>query len=248
MAAGSGKAPRRRSWVTVRAMTIPLVLAVGLVGWSIVGNLLVGDVLYVTRNLAFLVVLLWVARRAGAGWSSLGLDAEQLRSGLRWGAAAILVIALAVAVGTGLADRVPGVGALLADERADLAPHELAWHALWRIPLGTAAFEEVAFRAVLLGLLLGATTPLRAVAVSSLAFGLWHVAPTIVGLRINGVAPMSSEGLGSLLGAILVTTVAGMAFCLLRLGSGSLVAPVLAHWATNALGLVAAAVAPPSAP
>jgi membrane protease YdiL (CAAX protease family) len=42
------------------------------------------------------------------------------------------------------------------------------------------------------------------------------------------------------LGAVLVTSVAGLAFCWLRLRSGSLVAPVLAHAATNGLALTVA--------
>jgi uncharacterized protein len=225
-------------------MTIPLVFAVGLVGWSLVGNLLVGDALYVTRNVLLLVVLLWVARRAGASWDVIGLDPGHLRAGARWGLVAVAVVALAVAVGTGLADLLPGADVLLADERADLGPGELAWHTLWRIPLGTAAFEEVAFRGALLGLLLTTTTSVRAVVISSVVFGLWHVAPTVVALRMNDVAPGSAEGLGSILGAVAITTVAGVLFCLLRLGSGSLLAPALAHWATNSLGLAAAALGP----
>jgi uncharacterized protein len=223
-------------------MTIPLVLAVGLVGWSLVGNLLVGDALYVTRNLVFTVLLLVAARRAGATWATLGLDAAHWRSGVRWGAAAVLVVAVAIAIGAALADQIGGLEVLLTDDRADLPPLELLWHGTWRIPVGTAVFEEIAFRAVLLGLLLQVTSTGWAMIASSVAFGLWHVAPTVVALRINEVAPASQEGLGAIAGAVLVTTVAGVLFCLLRVASGSLLAPVLAHWATNSLGLAAAAI------
>ncbi len=227
-------------------MTLPLALAVGLVGWSFVGNLLLGETLYTTRNVVLLVALVWLARGAGVGWSHLGLDRADLRRGARWGGVAVLVVAVVVGVGAGLADRVPGVGVLLADERADLAGAEVAWHALWRIPVGTAAFEEVAFRAVLLGSVLTVTSPVRAVVISSVAFGLWHIAPTMVALRINDVAVVSAEGVGSIVGAVVVTALAGVGFCLLRLGSKSLLAPVLAHWATNSFGLLAAAFVPPA--
>ena len=222
-------------------MTISLALAVGLLAWSLVGNLLVGETLYVTRNLLLGLLVLALARRAGAGWGVLGLDGHAVRSGARWGGIAVLVVVVAVALGTVLADQLPGVSSLLADERADLPGPLLAWHALWRIPVGTALFEEVVFRGALLGLLLQVTSPTRAVVVSSVVFGLWHVAPTIVTLRINDVAVVSASGLGAIAGAVAITTVAGALFCLLRLGSGSLVAPVLAHWATNGVGLLAAA-------
>ena len=222
-------------------MTISLALAAGLLAWSLVGNLLVGETLYVTRNLLLGLLVLALVRRAGTGWGVLGVDGGAIRSGARWGGIAVAVVVVAVAVGTVLADHLPGVGALLADERADLPGPLLAWHALWRIPVGTALFEEVVFRGALLGLLLQVTSPTRAVVLSSVVFGLWHVAPTIVTLRINDIAVVSAPGLGAIAGAVAVTTVAGVLFCLLRLGSGSLLAPVLAHWATNSVGLVAAA-------
>ena len=226
---------------TFTGMILALALSVGLLAWSLIGNLLLGETLYVTRNLVLGVLVVVLMRRAGGGWATLGVDPGQLRTGLRWGAVAALVVAVAVTVGVLLADHVPGIDLLLSDERADLPSPLLAWHALWRIPVGTAAFEEVVFRGALLGLLLHQTTPTRAVLLSSVVFGLWHVAPTIVTLQINGVEIASAEGLGAIAGAVAVTTVAGIGFALLRLGSGSLLSPVLAHWATNSGGLLAAA-------
>lgn len=80
-----------------------------------------------------------------------------------------------------------------------------------------------------------------AVVASSTVFGLWHFAPTVVGLRFNGIGVSSPEGLGTIVAGVVVTTTAGLAFIRLRRRSGSLLAPVLAHWATNALGPLAAA-------
>jgi uncharacterized protein len=217
-----------------------ILVAVGLTGWSFFGNLVLGETLYVVRNLVLTAGLLALARRGGA-WRFVGLDREQWRTGALWGGAAALVVALVVGVGTLLGDQLGPVGALLSDDRADLGRGELYYHALLRIPLGTALFEEVAFRGVLLGLLLRVTSQLRAVAWSSVVFGLWHIAPTIVALRVNDIAPGSGEGLVAILGAVGVTTIAGGVFCWLRLASGSLLAPVLTHWATNAFGLLAAA-------
>jgi membrane protease YdiL (CAAX protease family) len=45
----------------------------------------------------------------------------------------------------------------------------------------------------------------------------------------------------SVLGTVLFTSLAGVLFCELRRRSGSLLAPAGLHWATNALGVLAAA-------
>lgn len=223
-------------------MTLPLLLAVGLLGWSLLGNLVLGDRYYVSRGLLLGALLLVVARGAGADAPALGIDGGALGAGLRWGGLVVVVVAVAVGLGTRLADRLPGVGALLADERAaSLSGRLVAWHALWRIPVGTALVEELAFRGVLLGLLRAELDVVGAVTVASVTFGLWHIAPTMVTLRANRRTVASRAGLGAIGGAVLATTAAGVALSVLRLGSGSLLAPVLAHWATNALGLVAAA-------
>jgi membrane protease YdiL (CAAX protease family) len=64
---------------------------------------------------------------------------------------------------------------------------------------------------------------------------------------IRGVSGLSATVLrrlvvvlGVVLGAVVVTFVAGLVFGWLRLGSRSLLAAVLAHAATNGLGLAAA--------
>jgi membrane protease YdiL (CAAX protease family) len=222
-------------------MLVAAVLSIGLVGWSLVANLLLGDAWYVTRNLVLTALLLLAARRLGFGWRELGLDPAQLGAGWRVGRWAVLVVVVAVGVGVAVAELVPPVGALLSDQRAALQGSELAFVGLVRIPLGTAVFEEVAFRGVLLAAFLQVTTTWRAVAWSSVVFGLWHVAPTIVTLRLNGVAPGSLPGLRAIAGGVAVTAVGGAVFAWLRVVSGSLLAPVLAHWATNSVGLVAAA-------
>jgi membrane protease YdiL (CAAX protease family) len=42
-------------------------------------------------------------------------------------------------------------------------------------------------------------------------------------------------------GAAVATAVGGLFFCLLRIRSGSTVAPIVAHTATNSLGILASA-------
>jgi membrane protease YdiL (CAAX protease family) len=86
--------------------------------------------------------------------------------------------------------------------------------------------------------------PWRASLVTSVLFGLWHIAPTLHTMSDNHEfrsAAVSVTGQSLVvLGAIAVTSVAGLIFCWLRLKSGSLIAPVMAHAATNGLALTVA--------
>ena len=220
-----------------------LALSAGLIAWSLIANLVIGDTAYTVRNLLLTAGLLIAARRAGLSAAALGLTRQRVGDGLRWGAGAVAVIAVVLWVGVALAEALPLVPSLLADERAQLDGPALAAAMLVRIPLGTALFEEVAFRGVLLAVLLRCCSPKVAVLTSSVVFGLWHIAPTAVSLDLNGIAATSPSGLAAIVGGVLITTVAGLAFTWLRWRSGSLLAPVLAHWATNSLGLLAAATA-----
>jgi uncharacterized protein len=222
-------------------MLVPVLVSLGLLAWSVIANLVIGEHLYVTRNLLLCVVLIAVAFASGSGWRELGLGRDTFGSGLRWGLGGVGVVVVVVAIGILLRDAIPLIDTLLGDRRADLDDGQLAWAAFVRIPVGTALFEEIAFRGVLLASLLQVTSTPWAVTWSSLAFGLWHVAPTIVTLRINAVSPTSTEGIGAIVGAVALTTVAGVLFALLRLVAGSLLAPTLVHWATNSVGLVTAA-------
>ena len=83
-------------------------------------------------------------------------------------------------------------------------------------------------------------------AVSSALFGLWHVLPSL-GLAGDNEAIGSTVGKGSagqavsVLGTVAFTGLAGVVFCELRRRSGSLLAPAGLHWATNGLGVLAAA-------
>jgi uncharacterized protein len=223
-------------------MDVLVLLTLATVVWSLFANLVLGDRGYVVRNLVLTGALVAVA--LGAGWEAgdLGLAAEDLGEGFRWGRGAVLAAAFVIALAAGLADHVALARRLLADRRAALPLPALVHAVLVRIPLGTVVFEEVLFRGVVLGAAMRVLPLTGAVAWQSVAFGLWHVAPTIVALRENDVDPASATGWPTIVGAVAVTTIAGVGFALLTLGTGSLVAPMLTHWALNAFGLLAAAV------
>jgi uncharacterized protein len=226
-------------------MLVLTLLSSLLVGWSAVADLMLGETLYTSRNLALSALLV------GAWWQyrsqpwptvsrEMGLAKERTSAGLKWGAGAFFVVAAVLLAGVLLSEMVPLIATLLQDERASMFADDLWYVTLIRIPLGTAVFEEVAFRGVLLAAAMRVTSRWLAVGATSFVFGLWHIPPTMVARWINDVSAASLVGLGTIVGAVLVTTLSGFGFAWLRLASGSLLAPILAHCATNSLALVAA--------
>lgn len=183
--------------------------------------------------LALAAVTVVIGRRAGLDGSDLGLGSWRRGAVYGVGAGAVIVLVL---VAAGLAAGSIGVIAdLFDDERATIDLAELLVRALVIIPVGTVLVEEVIFRGVVLGLLLRSTGQYRAVVASAIIFGLWHLLP--VGLDTAGTMPDIAR---AVLATFALTTVAGIGFAALRLASGSLLAPVIAHTATNSGALVVA--------
>jgi membrane protease YdiL (CAAX protease family) len=187
------------------------------------------------------VALLVVGRVAGLSWASLGLSVSQLLPGLAYGGAAAGAIALVYVVGMAL----PSTRRAFLDTRYQIPMRAAVLMSLVTIPLATVVFEEVAFRSVLWGLLVADHGAAAATAVTSVLFGLWHVLPA---LDVTGTSTAISDGgrpprrrvLLTILGTVVFTALAGVVFAELRRRSDSIVAPVLLHWATNGLAVVAA--------
>ena len=186
--------------------------------------------------------LLLLARRAGLSWHELGLGSGTWRRGLAWAAGAIGAVAVVFAAGAAL----PLTRGAFRDSRYHLGWPDALLRAFVLIPLGTILFEEVAFRGVLWGLIRRVRGAWAATVVSSVLFGLWHVLPSL-GLARDNEAIGSAVGTGpsgrvvSVLGTVLFTALSGVVFCELRRRSGSLLASAGLHWATNGLGVLAAA-------
>ncbi|MGH3224071.1 MAG: CPBP family intramembrane glutamic endopeptidase, partial [Streptosporangiaceae bacterium] len=122
---------------------------------------------------------------SGLTAADLGLGRDRLRSGLRLGSAA----AAPVVAAFGLAALTPAIRPLLDDQRvAVLSRPQLAYHVLLRIPLGTVAWEETAFRGVLQAALRRVLAEPAATAVASAVFGIWHIRPTAEALAANRLA------------------------------------------------------------
>ncbi len=181
-----------------------------------------------------------IAWSAGATAADLGLGRADVRAGLGYGAAALLAVLLVLLV----AAVIPAANGFLHDSRAQISDGRLVYELGVPIVLLTAIPEEFAFRGVLLGSALRLWGPWRASLVTSALFGLWHIAPTFGTMSDNhefrGAATSAGGQALLVLGAVAVTFLAGLAFCWLRLRSRSLIAPVLAHIATNGLALTVA--------
>jgi membrane protease YdiL (CAAX protease family) len=229
------------------------------VGLLLISNILVNRVLphwsYVPWNLAVAATVVVLARRART-------DAEMGLAGWRRGALLGGTIAAGVLVVYAVAAAIPATRDVFSDERVGEGWSFLVYHSLIRIPLGTVVLEELAFRAVLPALFTPPTSAchadharsgrfrmtervpagvVRGVVVASLLFGLWHVLPA---WNVSDVNPLvadvfGDDGVGQAMGvvmAVLGTFVAGLTLCVLRYWSGSVLAPILVHGATNSFG------------
>ena len=183
-----------------------------------------------------------LAAAAGSGLTAadLGLRRDRLRAGLRLGSAA----AAPVVAAFGLAALTPAARPLLNDQRiAGLDRRQLAYQVLLRIPVGTVAWEEIAFRGVLQAALRRVLAEPAATVVGSTVFGLWHVRPTAEALAVNRLATDRGARITAVTAVAAGTAGAGAVLSLLRERSGSLAAPVLLHLAANCAGPLASALA-----
>src|SRR5919106_171020 len=195
--------------------------------------------MYVVVNLAVGVVLVVV------GFGPLGSNAREL--GVKGNSSRVMAVSGLAAVALvaplyALAAFEP-TAHLIADERvAELSASQVAFQALVRIPLGTALFEEFAFRGVLFGVLSRRGDLFGAVA-SSVSFGLWHIRPTLEVIDANAPDAQASLVGFLVLSAVVVTGVVGLGLCWLRTKGGGILAPTVLHATVNSLALVAAAIA-----
>ena len=223
----------RLSVAGVLAVLVPLSLVAADVLASRVGpgpDILVG--------LCLIAILAVVAGLAGLRPDDLGLARSTWAIGLRYGLGAAALVAtayLAALAITPLRASVAEVG----------AP---TWSAamvsaMLLIPLGTVIHEEFAFRGLLFGVLRWRSAQRVAVLGSPAVLGLWHIVPALAAGPTNAtMADAVGEGFGGtvlrLAGTVLVTGLGGIVLSELRARSGSLLAPILLHWAVNAGGVL----------
>jgi membrane protease YdiL (CAAX protease family) len=219
---------------------VGLVLAV-LVAARVVDRAVPGS--HVAVGLGLAACLVVIARAGGFAAADLGLARSTWPAGLRWGAAAAALVGAAYA----LAYLIAPVREVLPDGDSDIARAAM-WAVVVVIPLGTVLTEELAFRGLLLPLLERGHGVAAATVASSGLFGLWHVVGSLGGGAANAAMTdvVGADPAGTMLRVVVTvafTALAGVVLCWLRLRSGSLLAPVLAHWTVNGLGVIVALVA-----
>jgi uncharacterized protein len=220
-----------------------LELAAGAValGYSAVLNRLLPDAVHVPANSAAAAAFAVAARRDGAALDDLGLAPERVGPGIRTG----LAYALPTVAGVACAAAIPATRRFFADRRVvQLSDRRASYEVAIRIPFGTALAEELIFRGALFALLRRRGSTARAMALSSLVFGLWHVFPALDALpaKATGATRVGGRPGRWVLAAartVLATTVAGYGFGWLRARSGSVLAPALVHAALNTSAFVA---------
>lgn len=184
--------------------------------------------------------LLLVARVRGLSWSELGLARDRVRAGLVWGGGAVLVVATAYLVVALVAASRP----VLVDERYDATVGQALVTAFLVIPVGTVIYEELVFRSVLWAFLSRHLSPGAVLVTTSALFGVWHVFPALgYGAHNEGVGAAADTlgayaALAVVLGTVLLTGAGGLVLGWLRRRSGSVLASIGLHWATNSLGVL----------
>lgn len=184
------------------------------------------------------VVVLALGLLDGCTWAELGLAPRHAIRGLIWGGVSLAIVFTIYAVGsTWRRTR----SAFHDQNIAGLTLPRLFWQSLVELPFGTVLFEEVAFRGVLWAMLARRFGVLPATVVSALLFGLWHILPSLdLHLRNQRLAQVGGGGVWAktvaIGGSVLTTAIGGVVFTVLRVGSGSLIAPMGLHWATNGWG------------
>ncbi|HSM02892.1 MAG TPA: type II CAAX endopeptidase family protein [Acidimicrobiia bacterium] len=214
----------------------PGALIILLVATNVVLNRVIPDWAYLPSFIVAGAAALLIAHRGGASMTDLGLGRGAAGRSALVGLAAGTVAALLIFTNLG----VPAFDGLYEDSRADgLGVAGLVYHAVIRIPLGTALGEEILFRGALLGVLLTTSRRWTAIALSALLFGFWHVLPTISVQTAN--ESLSSLPMWAVIpGGVVSTALVGVVFAWMRIRTRHLAAPVIFHAMVNASALIAA--------
>jgi membrane protease YdiL (CAAX protease family) len=204
---------------------------------NVVNNRVAPQTHYLLWTFAGSVALLAMGLLDGNSWTDMGLAWSYLLPGLVWAGICIGGVTLVYLIGSAF----KRTRAAFHDERmGELTGGKLAFQALIEVPFGTVLLEEIAFRSVLFSMLVRREGLVWGLVISSVLFGLWHVLPSIGTHEQNpALGSVVGGGLrGNILAvalSVLTTTIAGVLFAGLRLVSGSVLAPMGLHWATNGL-------------
>lgn len=195
-------------------------------------------------NPTLLRCLLLYARLRPGMWQQTGLRRENLSKSVGWG----------ILAGLGLS--VPPLfffyRPMVLDTPLEFGPvaqmsrRQLFVDLFFRMPVGIALLEELAFRGLLYGILRGAMPVRAASAVSSAAFAGWHMTVTATTAAQTNLGDARLPSFVkpyirplSVLGGMISTGIAGAIFAALREKTGNLAGSMAAHWVVNTVMIAA---------
>jgi membrane protease YdiL (CAAX protease family) len=188
----------------------------------------------IAQSAGTVLIVIVAARWCELTWAEAGIGRTRLLrssligAGIGLGLAAVALLALKV-------------GALLGTQVTyeplrGASISAVVTHALVGLPLLTAIPEELAFRGLVLGLLMRKLTSTRATRVTSALFVAWHLVVQVQSLAVtNFTSPwLIVPAMGLAFAGLFA---GGVIFALLRLRTRNLAAAVVAHWLFDA-GLI----------
>ena len=186
-------------------------------------------------NLALLALLLaWAIAPARFSAQEIGLEPKNAVGSAAFGVALSVLAAVPPVLFIVLAPIITG-DPVEAPDITERSGAGMAYFLAFRQPVGTALFEEVAFRGVLYAAWHRAGGDRLAMLATALAFSLWHVVITSRSVAESGVVDgpvLVAAGVVVSLGGLFM---GGLIFAYLRWHTRSIAAPVMAHWLIVAL-------------
>jgi membrane protease YdiL (CAAX protease family) len=190
-------------------------------------------------NLALMAALLvWALGRARLTVAETGLDPRNARGSALFGLILSVVAAIPPVAFITLAPLFNG-GPVEAPDITERSGASMAFFLLFRQPVGTALFEEVAFRGVLYGVWQRAGGDRGALMATAATFSLWHVVITSRTVIESGVVSSPPAVVAGVVVSLAGLFVGGLIFAYLRWHTRSIAAAVVAHWLIVALMTVA---------
>ena len=185
----------------------------------------------IAQSAGTVLIVIVASRWCGLTWAEAGIGRTNLLrssligAGIGLGLAGTVLLALEAGAQLGTPiSYLPLRGASIS---------AVLFHALVGLLLQTAIPEELAFRGLMLGLLMRKLTPIRATLVTSGLFVAWHVVVQVQTLAVTNFA--SAWQIVPAMGLAFAALFAGgVTFAVLRLRTGNLAASVVAHWLFDA--------------
>jgi tRNA pseudouridine32 synthase/23S rRNA pseudouridine746 synthase len=174
------------------------------------------------------VILLWAIKVERLSLAEIGFTkANAFKSAAIGGAIAVLVSLPVIAY---------FAFPVVVDEPIDYDPVK-DWslasfliYALVKQPLGTALFEETAFRGVLQAKMIGAFPLRQALMATALTFALWHIVINYRTVQETNVGDSPALAILAQAGSLVGLFIGGLFMSLLRHYTRNLTAPIVFHW------------------